>query len=272
MALQLDILSGDGLHVGSGRPYLGPGDELVAAVSRCAGTASLPGAGLKGAVRTIFEVLTGSCSPVEPTRRCKLDRQPDRRRLCPACRVFGAMGHAGHVGFGEHLTTGEEPAVLRVARGWTGKSSSTEVYRFYDGAHATSVHPQSGQEQPMRREEPVEVVQDGMQGLAWFRHLPVADLGGLFLALGLGAGELAIPLRVGGKKYDGLGHVAVQVQLLILRDFAKLGAAAQDRLEADALSTFVADAVATALGRYPDATTVAARLHGRGGRGTGGAS
>jgi hypothetical protein len=158
----------------------------------------VPGTGVKGAVRTAFELLSGGCPVTEKMERCRLGR------LCPACALFGAMGHAGHVGFSEFVASADTSyEVTRAADGWPGKSQSDD-YRVYDGRPATGLEGQ-----PMPRRQAVEAmpVDTQLTGSCWFRSVPSEQLGRLLLAAGLGEGSRRVSLRLGGKKFDGFGEV-----------------------------------------------------------------
>lgn len=79
----------------SGGPSVGAGESRLV----------IPGTSIKGAVRSVFEAITGSCVRVSKAdvrdvgRPCVWDG--GRRPLCPACRVFGAMGYQGRVRFSD---------------------------------------------------------------------------------------------------------------------------------------------------------------------------
>lgn len=82
----------------------------------------IPGMSIKGAVRSVFEAITGSCVCISKAndvdRACmSRDRQRD---LCPACRVFGAMGYQGNLHFSDAIPardkeTGKAQVTVRVA-------------------------------------------------------------------------------------------------------------------------------------------------------------
>ena len=79
----------------------------------------IPGASLKGMIRSVYEVLMPSCLSTSSGKT--KDLVPSylatcrhRDQLCPACRVFGAMGrgrnawvHRGHVNIGQAVIQGE---------------------------------------------------------------------------------------------------------------------------------------------------------------------
>lgn len=216
LRVRLSVVSPEGLHAGTGRQVLRDG-ALVSLASRCADRPSLPGSGLKGAVRTVFEVLTGSCAITDPKDRCSANAP------CPACSVFGHLGHAGHIGFSEFVADRAQFDVTQTAEGWGGKSRSPD-YRFYDGRR-----PFDREGNMLPRTNPTEVLPTAtrLHGSVWFRHVPLAHLGMLWLSLGLGTGERQVPLRAGGRKFDGLGLLEPTPEGLSLGEAGRIGRAAR---------------------------------------------
>lgn len=237
------VRSAMGLHAGTGRLAVREGKAVVAVAHRCADRWGLAGAGFKGAVRSRFEVLTGSCGLPNPR---------DRDCQCAACAVFGRLGAAGHLGFQE-LRANAKPDVAMVAEAYSGQKGYPGEYRFYDGRRPLDIN-----KHPLPQTSPVEVLKCGaaLEGSMWFRAVPEAALGMVLVAMGLG--NPAIQLRVGGKKYDGLGHVVVEPERLQLRDGLRLGR--PQTVEGEALRQWVAERCATAFATVPGAEAIARQL------------
>ena len=84
----------------------GGGHQNLRCVRGKGGQPLIPGSSLKGVIRSVAEALSGSCL----TLPMKLDygqsasyntprgfqRCDSKEQLCPACRIFGAMGRGGH--------------------------------------------------------------------------------------------------------------------------------------------------------------------------------
>lgn len=61
---------------------------------------TIPGSSLKGAIRSLFELITYSCFPHQdsgPYQRCAENKPTSE--FCPACKVFGGLGYAGRLYF-----------------------------------------------------------------------------------------------------------------------------------------------------------------------------
>jgi CRISPR/Cas system CSM-associated protein Csm3 (group 7 of RAMP superfamily) len=213
----LVVKSKEGLHPGTGQLEVRDQGLVASLGSRFAGLPSLPGSGLKGAVRSVYETFTGSCGVFDdkPWMTCS-DAQP-----CNACCVFGRLGHGGNLGFQEFVCRGSQYGITRVAEAFQGKPTGlTSDRRFYDGSR-----PEVRDRNLLPQSNPVEVLPQGSEltGSMWFRFLPRLAIGQVLVAMGLGVPKLR--LRVGGKKFDGLGQVDVVPTKLELRDHAKLGRA-----------------------------------------------
>ena len=244
------VKSQKGLHPGTGRLQVREQGVVASSGSRCAGVPSLPGSGFKGAVRTVHEALTGSCAVFgqKPSMTCS------REAPCAACCIFGWLGHGGNLGFQELLCRDAEYTVDRVAEGFQGKKGmAPSEYRFYDGTR-----PKDFQQNFLPQTNPVEVLPQGSEliGSMWFRFLPRLAIGQVLMAMGLGMPR--IRLRVGGKKYDAMGHVEIVPTKLVLRTHSALGKA-QEIVGAE-LAEWVKSVAADGLAGTPGAKEVAEQL------------
>jgi hypothetical protein len=160
----------------------------------------LPGTGIKGAVRTVYEMITGSCDPFDRDSACR------PTRCCDACRVFGRLGYLGRAGFGDAVAEHERAVTASIERvPVPHPPHGTANLRCYD--LASSAHP---------RLQPRQVYRGSFAGALSFRALTAGELGRLLLCLGLGPEpEARFALRLGGVRYDGQG--AVRAEPLSLR-------------------------------------------------------
>jgi hypothetical protein len=191
----------------------------------------LPGSGLKGAVRTVFELLSFSCDPLAQGH-CRPDV------CCEACSLFGLLGWSGRVSFGDAVPVGAvEVATAKVPVPWKPDAASTKgEFRFYDfdDAREPAREPASGPRdrrpgtaRPVRPKVLVrEVFRGEFETRMTFWNLTAVELGRLLLSLGVGSDSGSDPsvrflLRVGGAKYDGKGAVAVTPSRFLLRHPAR---------------------------------------------------
>ncbi len=183
--------------------------EVVAEIVRrgAEGTPVIPGSSLKGAIRQVYELLTPSCEPWPP-EGCKArpnDREP---RLCPACSFFGAAGLGGRAAFGEAEPAAEWKTRLTVRKvpvAWPPRRDKGGTVRVYDQRKA--VTPQ-GQAAPER--ERTWTIWGDFDSEIRLVNASADELGLLFAAMGfMGPSPM---LRLGGKKYDGLGAADAELR------------------------------------------------------------
>lgn len=170
----------------------------------------LPGSSLKGAIRSVVEAISPSCvSKKGRYTNVNNDARECRKKdyLCPACRLFGAMGYLGKVKFEDGVQVGDAVAVMRLPQMYRPQTTNPDGRKFYmHGQQATG-------------EQPVEVVPEGELFNFSFRfdNLQPAELGLLALALGLSSRqEESFCLKLGGFKPACLGSVKFEPQQLSL--------------------------------------------------------
>jgi CRISPR/Cas system CSM-associated protein Csm3 (group 7 of RAMP superfamily) len=104
------------LHVGTGL-VVPPADvglesdiPLLKSFHAAGGRLTIPGSSLKGAVRSLVEMLTYACVNKTKTRwrskrqreeyqECRYNSKRREGELCTACKMFGAMGYEGQIYF-----------------------------------------------------------------------------------------------------------------------------------------------------------------------------
>ncbi len=220
-SLQAVLVVRTPIHVWSGEiEPTGRADRpLVKSLVRVNGRPVVPGASLKGAVRSIVEAITRSCVRVTRADPRQLPsgaaacRQPDQ--LCVACRMFGSMGFQSNVRFSDAvLGPGWQPQIVTIPQLFAPRNREKVYYRdqqvvgrkFY--MHG---RPASG-------DTPIEVCPVGAE-LAFtlqFDNLTDGELGALLIALGQGDGQQAPRLwpKLGGGKPVCYGSVEVRVKAL----------------------------------------------------------
>lgn len=190
------------------------GPEVVAEIVRTdpERTPVLPGSSLKGAVRQIYELLTPSCR-LERGQACRVSPRHTHPRVCPACSLFGAAGLGGRLAFGEarpevegwrdHLRVVQTPAA------WQPRHAPRGTVKVYNLGKSTEPDGQ-----PRREKERTWCVAGDFRSRLRLVNASDEELGILFAALGLGS--VKARLRLGGKKFHGLG--AVEVELVEARE------------------------------------------------------
>lgn len=163
----------------------------------------LPGSSLKGAVRQVYEMLTASCE----LGGCQVDRGEDCPLICPACSLFGAGGLGGRLLFNEAKPGSvNEPLKRKVARAWTSpktKRVPAGTFRIYNLAPAVD-----GSSRPLPEPELTWAVAGEFTCRLQVINADLDELGLLFASLGLGRSH---GLRLGGKKFHGLGVVNFEI-------------------------------------------------------------
>lgn len=167
--------------------------------------AVLPGSSLKGAVRQVYELLTPSC---RLDLACRVDADEARPRICPACSLFGAGGLAGRAAFGEAVPASDDAAevlAVPVPTAWPPRKWQPRTVRAYDLDRAVD---RQGAARPTP--EWTWAVAGSFASRLRLTNASLEELGLLFAALGVGAAGAGI--RLGGKRFHGLGAASVTVE------------------------------------------------------------
>lgn len=212
------------LHVGLGQLWspksvgLEAETSLVKVFFRSGTDLVIPGTSLKGAVRSLVEMITASCAPVPPKRGqgCVFDANRQQDSLCPACRMFGAMGYQGGVRFRDSdFPKGTKRAIVYVPPQY-GPRAIPGSRRYY---------PHELQD-PRTATWPLEVVEthESFKVVAQFTNLTYAELGLLLVVLGADKEDgdrQKLCLKLGAGKSSGLGATVFEkVRLKILNTAA----------------------------------------------------
>lgn len=206
------------LHVGTGLlvPPENVGIEsdvpLLKSFHQIDGRLTVPGSSLKGPVRSLVEAITYSCVSKTRTRldkddyaECRYASQRHHGELCPACKMFGAMGYQGQIAFSDAPMVTGGSAVHFIPPQYQPKSD-------WDRRHYP--HDLQDDRDPTW---PLEVAAEESQFSLHisYQNLSSAELGLLLMALG--QGDPAICLKIGAGKSSGLGAIRfmeIQVEAL----------------------------------------------------------
>jgi hypothetical protein len=188
-------------------------EELIAQeAARIQGVPVIPGSGIKGAVRNLYELLSFSCDPLGENR-CK------SQLFCDACTLFGALGRGGQVGFTDARPAGPEAVrveVQEVPIPWPPQKPEGDV-SLYDFQEAKQFDRDRKVFVTQPKELSREVFSGRFETRMTFWNATREELGRLLLSMGIGAGDTTkFLLRLGGVKYDGKGAVEVQPRALTL--------------------------------------------------------
>ena len=250
------------LHVSTGIVALGEdvGQRipLIKTMAHASGQPlAIPGSSLKGTVRAAYEAITNSTLAVTSRDRQKMpqDRLPcrDKKKLCPASRVFGALDWQGLVSFADarcqkaESVTGFMPSLYRPRpdqRAAYFKQGKAAGRKFY--YHAVKAVDGGDRGIPVQQAGTEYTFATRLQ----FINLTEAELGTLLIVLGQDP-QYPMALKLGGGKPIGMGTVTVAVDAIDqagnLRDrYSRYEASATDRLEEAALQTFMQQAIQVA--------------------------
>jgi len=216
--LSLETPQGQFVSPGTGRLSLSgeaSGEVVAQEAARSAGTPVLPGSGIKGAVRTLFELLSSSCNPFVKNNGCTRDS------CCEACSLFGLMGWSGRVSFSDAVPQKPDSVQAKVEKvpiPWLPHPEKTNgAFRLYDLHEAVQLDPERRVWHPRPKDLAREVFAGKFVTRLAFRNASREELGRLLLCMGMGADPLTkFLLRLGGVKYDGKGAVQVSAQSLQL--------------------------------------------------------
>ncbi|MGC9504919.1 RAMP superfamily CRISPR-associated protein [Baaleninema sp.] len=254
--LHLELTVGTALHVSTGAVMMGSDVNANVPLIKTMLTDAekrliIPGSSLKGTIRSVYEALTKSCVCKVKTRgsqktknngklrydlkipngykECKPRPQEIKERrveLCPACRVFGALGFQGLLEFSDatvshtRVETGFMPSLYEPQRDCKkyyineqnqirkgqldGRLKGRKFY--YHGKKAVS----GGQKGiPVQQASQQYVFETQLP----FKNLTLAELGTLLVALGQDV-KYPFALKVGAGKPIGMGSMTVTVKKL----------------------------------------------------------
>lgn len=230
------------IHVGTGdlvipSQLISPPDNstnipLIAPFFREANLVCIPGSSIKGAFRHLYETVTASClaqantnpkkggAPVDShLKSCsyRADTRGDQHslRLCPACRVFGALGYLGQVFFHTAYPAADTSTQIKFApQRWSPRIISENSRKLY--THQAALKEDG---QPYEPREPLEILPEGSELTLQmdFTSLAPAELGLLLLLMGQKQGEKIYP-KLGGVKAHGWGAINIYDVIFYLRD------------------------------------------------------
>lgn len=227
----------------------------------------IPGSSLKGVLRSAYEALTQSClcktkANLKRTPdyfECKIDARKKKFNVCPACRVFGAMGWQGLISFSdvigqstskytEFMPSLYKPEPKNPMYDNDGKVAGRKFY-YHGVKAATSKKTSDGKD---KKGIDAQKAQQGyiFKTAIQFKNLTEAELGTLFLILGQDNAN-KIALKVGGGKPVGMGSLVATVEALEKpanpKDrYTKYLLPESDRLTGEALKNYMQVAIAKA--------------------------
>ncbi len=150
----------------------------------------LPGAGIKGPIRSLYEALSSSC-PLDGN--CT-----PPNKLCPACSLFGSLGYLGRAGFDEFIDDPGDPVTFGLTKLPTAYPPRLEKGRRIYG------RPHKEIENVKNTFYGVLAKGSKLYGGLWFENATEAEIGLLLLSMGL---DRSFAPRFGGGKHGGIGAV-----------------------------------------------------------------
>lgn len=213
---------------GTGRLVLADldGEPIVALeAARSMGKPVLPGTGIKGAVRSLYELTSSSCNPFHGgcgMRQRSFAADP-LEPVCEACSLFGCPGWMGRISFEDARPAGEVTVgVEKVIAPFEPNPEKTGGdFRLYDLMPGDAASSDRGQ--PPKRVAR-EVFRGEFTGTLTFRNVSALELGRVLTCLGWRPeGPPRFLMRLGGAKYEGRGAVEVTpigLSLVDRRSFA----------------------------------------------------
>lgn len=205
----------------------------------------VPATSLKGAVRSLVEIISPSCLPVvgyavRPHAPRRLGRCTDIERLCPACSLFGIAGSRHNAALGRVLFEDAMVGEVKASSGAAGPTAGGQaaqspaevvsspllwtamrpgrplpgVYRDRNMAKGRKVYYHRS---PARGPDAREALrgQLRLQSRLHISNLSRAEMGLLLAAMGLHPG-FRFAWKLGGGKPVGLGSVEAEVVAVAL--------------------------------------------------------
>lgn len=198
--------------------------HIAADPSRVIQSPVLPGSSLKGAIRSLVEVLSPSCvrivgGLVRSARPMHLTACTDAKNLCPACRLFGTQDYKGQVSIGDAMLPLGSLAVLGTPLLWTPARSRGRGLppRYLDSRGKAKGSKVYEHRQTASGADPRVVVRPHVSTPTRLSltNLSGAELGLLVAALG-NHPQHSFPIKIGAGKPVGMGSVEVRIKTAVL--------------------------------------------------------
>lgn len=179
----------------------------------------IPGSSLKGVVRSVYEAITASCVckinfknklPDNQYKECQ-----DKEKLCPACRLFGAMNWQAIVRFPDAIPSKVTTSIGFLPSLYSPKDKNKDYYnqsseqvkgrKFYYHA-AKPANPDGGEGIPIEQVDKGSIFTIDLK----FSNLTQPELGTLLIALGV-VEKHQFPFNIGSGKPVGMGTIQAGV-------------------------------------------------------------
>lgn len=203
------------LHVGAGTLRMTGDDNIPLVRSHVTANdrAAVPASTMKGMIRSTFEAITRSCLRITRARRHELPQGTngcrDKKNLCVACRVFGALGYQGLVRVSDAVLREEHDTRVTWMPSLYAPRRRADVYK--EGGTVAGRKFYKHGKTVTDGNVPVEVCLPGsrLDFRLDFDNLRPAEVGVLLRAMGLGDPDFF--LKVGGGKPACYGSVMVEI-------------------------------------------------------------
>jgi len=197
----------------------------------------IPGSSLKGVIRSAYEAITRSCLCVLESKRQEImetdrtcvnipaeykqcvgsgDQDQTEAALCPACRVFGAMGWKGLVHFRDAHITGSHPLstlspLFAPDKDYEGNKKISKFYVDENGQICGRKFYRQAQK-AVGGKLPIQSIGVGTTFTTeiLIKNLKREELGALLILLGQDP-KSPLALKLGAGKPRGLGTLRVEV-------------------------------------------------------------
>jgi CRISPR/Cas system CSM-associated protein Csm3 (group 7 of RAMP superfamily) len=225
ISAEIEVLSP--VHVASGNIELNADSRapLVKAHFRTGGKPVIPGASLKGTVRSVAEAITRSCVRVQSrslrnalrSEFSACEVRNENARLCPACRLFGAMGYQGQISFSDaRLSRGSLSAVLTPSL-FSPRSDSPIYYDRQGRARGRKFYHHG---QLAKGNVPLEVTNVGSRFNMHVRFTNLCKQELELLLISLGIGSTPFAFKLGGAKPACCGSVQLRSEVIEMENAA----------------------------------------------------
>ena len=216
----------------------------------------IPGSSLKGVVRSVYEAITKSCICKTKARNEQIPHQynecKEPKNLCPACRVFGAMGWQGLLNFNDCIADEIKPSVGLMPSLYSPRSY-TPIYKNKGKVAGRKFYYHT-----------IKAVDKGKQGIPvqqakaeltfitklGFRNLKIEELGALLIVLGQDKYN-SFALKIGGGKPIGMGTMTVEITEIncpqkLNERYLNYDVSTSEILEGELLQKFINNAIRSA--------------------------
>jgi len=218
---------------------------------------SIQGSSLKGCIRSVYECVTRSCVcitkaqfqniPEGYSKKCEINIQKNKEKVCDSCRIFGALNWQGLLDFNDAICEKIDSSIGFMPSLHSPHPESRRLYFINDKVAGRKFYYNMSKSIDKGQNQGISVQQAGKEYTfkteLQFKNLLPEELGTFLIVLGQDK-KYPIALKVGGGKPIGMGTMTVNVDKInrpqdLKRRYSSYQINQDDELTGEKLTQFI---------------------------------